>query len=201
MEKYLNISAKDSEELKKAFKNSVSIIKSLFDKNAFKRFYRGDENNPNGFWEQKQFNASLYDVLMFSFAKEDKNHIYQNLDSIREAFINLMVSDEEFIESIQIATSNISAVTTRFDKWRLILQQILGINKKEDRCFSFKLKNELFNKDQTCSICNQRIQNIDDAAVDHIEQYWLGGKTIPENARLTHKFCNFSRKRKEKYNN
>lgn len=26
---------------------------------------------------------------------------------------------------------------------------------------------------------------IDDAAVDHVDQYWLGGKTRPENARLT----------------
>ena len=36
-----------------------------------------------------------------------------------------------------------------------------------------------------------------DSAVDHIEQYWMGGKTIPENARLTHRFCNWSRPRKE----
>ncbi|MBU4455838.1 hypothetical protein KJ586_05000 [Patescibacteria group bacterium] len=28
---------------------------------------------------------------------------------------------------------------------------------------------------------------IDDVAVDHVDQYWLSGKTIPENARLTHR--------------
>jgi len=40
-----------------------------------------------------------------------------------------------------------------------------------------------------------RIRGIDDAAVDHIEQYWLGGKTIPENARLAHRYCNMARPR------
>jgi hypothetical protein len=31
---------------------------------------------------------------------------------------------------------------------------------------------------------------VDDTEVDHIEHYWRGGKTIPENARLTHRYCN-----------
>ena len=35
------------------------------------------------------------------------------------------------------------------------------------------------------------------AAVDHIEQYWRGGKTIPENARLTHRYCNMARPRND----
>ena len=34
-----------------------------------------------------------------------------------------------------------------------------------------------------------------DSAVDHIGQYWQGGKTIPENARLTHWYCNSTRTR------
>lgn len=44
-------------------------------------------------------------------------------------------------------------------------------------------------------ICGQKIHNIDDAAVDHIEQYWRGGQTIPDNARLTHRYCNVARSR------
>jgi uncharacterized protein with ParB-like and HNH nuclease domain len=32
---------------------------------------------------------------------------------------------------------------------------------------------------------------------DHIKQYWTGGQTIPENARLTHRYCNTARPRKE----
>jgi len=36
---------------------------------------------------------------------------------------------------------------------------------------------------------------IDDAAIDHIQQYGQGGQTIPENARLTHRYCNLARPR------
>ena len=79
MEKYQHISDTEVTELKNAFKNTITIIKSLLDRNSFKRFYKGDEKNPNGYWELKKFNASLYDILMYSFAKENKNKVYQNL--------------------------------------------------------------------------------------------------------------------------
>ena len=197
MEKYQFISVKEAIELKIAFKNTVTIIKSLLDNHAFKRFYKGNEKNINGYWELKKFNASLYDILMYSFAKEDKNKVYQNLDSIREALIYLMTNDQEFIDSIELSTSSIQAVTKRFDKWRLTLQDIIGISQKEPRCFSLELKQELYLKNSICAICGNKIQNLDDSAVDHIEQYWKGGKTIPENARLTHRYCNWARSKKD----
>lgn len=195
MDEYQNISDEKASELKEAFKNTIHIIKSLFGNHAFKRFYKGNQNNPNGNWESKKFNASLYDVLTNSFAKENKNVVFANLDSIREAFIDLMTTNQEFIDSIELSTSSVQAVTQRFDKWRLRLQEIIGIQHREPRCFTFSLKEELFNKDSTCAICGNKIQTIDDSAVDHIEQYWQGGKTIPENARLTHRYCNSARSR------
>jgi len=197
MENTKTISDEKIKEIRNAFKNSVTIIRSLLDKHAFKRFYRGNERQPDGYWEPKKFNASLFDILMYTFANSDKNTIYQNLDSIREGFINLMTTNQEFIDSIELSTSSVTAVTIRFDKWRLFLQEIIGLGRKEIRCFSNKLKEELYKTDSTCSICGNKIQNIDDSAVDHIEQYWTGGKTIPENARLTHRYCNWARPRKE----
>jgi hypothetical protein len=197
MEKYQNISTADEMNLRNAFKNTVQIIRSLLDTNAFKRFYRGDDKNKNGKWETQKFNVSLFDILMYSFAREDKNKVFQNLDRIREALIELMTKDQEFIDSIELSTSSKKAVTTRFDKWRFTLQTILGIGAKEPRCFTLQLKQELFNRNNTCAICGNKIHNIDDAAVDHIEQYWTGGKTIPDNARLTHRYCNNARPRIE----
>lgn len=190
-----NISDKELSELKTAFKNACQIIRSTFGENSFKRFYKGKDGQENGYWEPKKFNASLYDILMYSFSREDKNKVYQHLDSLKEALIFLMTEDQEFIDSIELSTSSVQAVTVRFDKWRQTLQSILGINQKEPRCFTFKLKEEMMALDPTCAICNQHILSSDDAALDHIKQYWLGGKTIPENARLTHRFCNWARPR------
>lgn len=192
-----DISDKDLTELKSAFKNSCQIIRSAFGKNSFKRFYKGKDGQPNGYWEPKKFNTSLYDILMYSFAKEDKNKVYQNLDSVKEALVALMTEDQEFVDAIELSTSSVQAVTLRFDKWRLTLQSIIGINQKEPRCFSFKLKEEMIAADPTCAICKQHIQSADDAAIDHIKQYWVGGKTIPTNARLTHRYCNWARPRND----
>jgi hypothetical protein len=195
-DEYRNISREDAQQLRGAFKNACQIIRSMFGKNAFKRFYRGTSSgNLCGYWEPKKFNASLYDILMYTFAREDKNVIFQNLDSIREALIHLMTEDEAFINSIELSTSAVQAVTSRFDTWRLSLQGIVGISKKEPRCFSRELKEALFESNSTCTICAQKIEEVDDAAVDHIKQYWTGGRTIPENARLTHRYCNWARSR------
>jgi len=196
VEKYRNISADDAQKLRSAFKNACQIIRSMFGRNAFKRFYRGvSGDNICGYWEPKKFNASLYDVVMYTMAREDKNVIFQNLDSVREALIHLMTEDEAFINSIELSTSAVQAVTTRFDTWRLALQGIVGVSRKEPRCFSRLVKESLFKCNSACAICGQKINEIDDASVDHIKQYWTGGRTIPENARLTHRYCNWARSR------
>ena len=197
-EKYRHISKDDAQQLRAAFKNACHLIRSMFGKNAFKRFYRGvSGDNICGYWEPKKFNASLYDILMYTLAREDKNVVFQNLDSIREALIHLMTEDEAFINSIELSTSAVQAVTSRFDTWRLTLQGIIGVSRREPRCFSRQLKEALFKTDSTCTICSQKIEEVDDAAVDHIKQYWTGGRTIPENARLTHRYCNWARSRSD----
>ena len=197
MEEYQHITKAESDELRSAFKNSVQIVKSLFGASAFKRFYAGSKSNPNGNWETKQFNASLYDVLMGVFWNKDKTRIYPALDSLREGFIDLMISHEEFVDAILIGTSEQGKVKKRFHLAEALVDDILQSYKKQPRCFSVELKEELFAKDQSCALCHQQIRSIDDAAIDHIQQYWTGGQTIPENARLTHRYCNMSRPRNE----
>ena len=194
---FQNASVEEQQKLRNAFKTAVSLIKSLLGKNAFRRFYRGNEEDPSGHWELQKFNASLYDVLMWSFATKDKNQVMANLDSIREALIVLMTENESFIEAIELGTSSVKMVTKRFDLFRDVLDKILASTKKQERCFSKELKLKLYQANSQCQICKQDIVDIDDAAVDHINQYWLGGQTIESNARLTHRFCNWSRSKND----
>lgn len=56
---------------------------------------------------------------------------------------------------------------------------------------------ELFNKSNICAICNNSIESIEDANVDHIIPWSKGGRTILENAQITHEFCNKSKGNKE----
>lgn len=195
MRKYQNIVDEEARLLRKAFKQSVSVTRSLLGNHAFHRFYRGDSSKKDGYWEPKRFNASLYDVLTWGFTRFDKNMLMSNLDSIREGWIALMTDDETFIESIEKSTSSLRNVKYRFETWQKVLEDIMGSSQEQPRCFSRSFKQQLYNLDPTCKICEQHITDIDDAAVDHIQQYWLGGKTIPDNARLVHRFCNWARSR------
>jgi hypothetical protein len=196
MRKHQKASDQEQAALRTAFKTAVTLVRSLLGENAFRRFYRGTEKAPGGRWEPKKFNASLYDILMWSLADRDKNQVMANLDAIREALIVLMTEDQAFIDAIELSTSSSKMVTARFDAWRKALDAVLARSAKQPRCFSRELKKALHTANSTCSLCNQFIADLDDAAVDHIEQYWLGGKTIPENARLAHRYCNWSRPRK-----
>lgn len=198
MRSYQNLSPRQQEELRSAFKNSVSLTRSLLGPNAFRRFYRGTDESPCGRWEAKKFNASLYDILMYCFADKDKNQVMRNLDAIREALIVLMTENEAFIDAIELSTSSTRMVTTRCDTWRNTLDPILSQVPRQPRSFSRELKAKLHQENPTCRLCGQHIADLDDGAVDHIEQYWLGGKTIPENARLTHRYCNWARPRIER---
>ena len=127
METYRFITEKDATELRSAFKNTISIIKSFLGQHAFKRFYCGNISQSNGYWEKKKFNASLYDILMDTFARVDKNKAMQHIDSIREAYVDLMTSDQQFIDSIELSTSSTQAIHMRFTKWRSTLDSIFSI--------------------------------------------------------------------------
>ena len=193
-----HISASEILELRAAFKKACQLVRAVFGEHAFKRFNRGSsKNDPRGGWEGSKFNAALYDILMVSFARADKSRVFQHLDTIREALIDLMIEDNEFILSIEKGTSGLHQVITRFDKWRDALQSITDVHSKEPRSFSRKVKEELFSRNPTCAICSQSLAEIDDSAVDHIKQYWKGGQTIPENARLIHRYCSWARAHSE----
>lgn len=191
MEENRNISDNKAKNLRAGFKTSVELVKAIFGANAFKRYYAGKgSNNNNGHWEKTQFNNSLFDIVMDSLARIDKNKAYQHLGDIRDGLIDLMTSDQEFINSIELSTSSSQAVKTRFVKWNAKLQEIIKDHTPEQRLFPWSVKEQLFKTSKTCAICNNRILDIDDAHVDHIMPFSRGGKTTFDNAQLTHKYCN-----------
>lgn len=199
MDSRTNISDNDVSELKDAFRNAVDSIYTVFGPKAFRRWIVKDrkDNREEVVQEPARFSAALFDILMVSLARRDKNMVMRNVDSIREALIVLSAHNKDFIQYTERATSNTAVVQGRFKIWEQALDNVLKDEEKQPRCFSLELKEELYESNPTCALCNNRISHIDDAAIDHIEQYWLGGKTIPENARLTHRYCNNNRSRKE----
>ena len=189
-----NISKEKIKELRRVFKETISMVKSVFGDKAFRRFIPGDEKDPNGRWEIRKINVGLFEIIMFGFSRYNKNQIIPLSDVIREELLHMMTSDKEFIDSISgSGTTSTAKVTTRFKKWLDALEKIVGMPKTEPRTFSWELKKQLYEQNPVCAICGNKIMVIDDAAIDHIEHYWRGGKTIPSNARLVHRYCNLKR--------
>ncbi len=193
MEQYRNLKDAEDKELRKAFKKSVRLSKTVFGNQAFRRFEIGSTKDPNGYWEIHRINKGLFDVVMFGFSLYEENQVIPNSDSIREELLWLMSHDIDFREAVTIGTNDRSRIFTRFDKWLSVLKEIMGVPLTEPRTFSLRYKTQLWESTPTCAICGQRIHIIDDAEIDHVVQYWRGGKTIPSNARLSHRYCNRSR--------
>jgi len=192
MEKYRKIQEEEANKLKATFKKSVEITKTVFGDYAFKRFVAGTERDPNGFWEGR-VNRALYDIVMFGFTLYDKRQIISYSDAIREELLWLMTHDNDFIKSITVSTDKREHVNIHFKKWIDSLHEIVGFPRTEPRAYSLNYKKQLYDNNPTCQICGNKIQLLDDAEVDHIDFYWRGGKTIPSNARLVHRYCNRAR--------
>ena len=130
------------------------------------------------------------------FKLYEKSQIMPNADKIREELLYLMTEDMDFINAIAGAgTESKDNMTIKFERWIGGLGIIMKNTQVEPRSFSFEIKKDLYDKNPICAIpeCGQQIMTIHDAEVDHIEHYWRGGKTIPENARLVHRYCNRKR--------
>ncbi len=195
MENHKTITEDKLNKIRQSFKDAISLSKTVFGENAFRRFIAGNEENPNGKWETR-INMGLFEVVTHGFSIYKKNQIIPYSDSIREELIHLMTSNTKFINSISgTGTTNVDKVKQRFQIWEEALQEVVGTPKTEPRLFSQELKQKLFNQNPTCKICCNAILLLEDAVVDHIDQYWRGGKTIEENARLTHIYCNLNRSR------
>ncbi|MFZ5721691.1 MAG: HNH endonuclease signature motif containing protein [Pseudomonadota bacterium] len=135
-------------------------------------------------------NVALWDAALYSFSLFEKRQIVAAADAIREEFLDLLTHDDTFLDYIGRTTDKTDRVRYRADTWLARLRKVIETPAHEPRLFSRALKVRLFNAEPSFALCGQYIQDINDAEVDHVTHYWRGGATIPENARLTHRYCN-----------
>lgn len=188
MNEYRNVSDERAEKFELAFRQAAALSWSVFGEQAFRKFSIGSDRSPAGTWE-RQLNRPLFDVVMWGFTRYDKNQIMANADAIRDALVDLMTSSPSFIEAITVAVGDKTKTQFRFEIWNETLKELISVP-ASSRVFDGSLRRRLFDLQPECAICNQAIHTIDDAHVDHVYPYALGGETTSENAQLTHRFCN-----------
>ncbi len=188
LKRFRNMEDEQIAEYRKVFKDTLDMVNYVFKKNAFRRMVK-DEKSNNYKWVSTRINMALYDIQMYGFTKYKKEQIMPHLDEIRDAMYDLMTSNQEFIDSIEMRTSSTDMVTRRFRIWLDTLDSIID-SEPNPRIFPRVIKEQLYAEDSTCKLCGQKILDIDDAQVDHIIPYSKGGQTTIENAQLTHRYCN-----------
>ena len=182
--------------MKAMFESAIECawaVFGVFGPNAFRRWSSGDDRSPEGQRESK-LNIALWDTVLYTFAFFEKRQIVPVADAIREEFLDLMSTDDTFVDYIGHTADKPDRVRYRADTWRQRREAAaVVVPAGEARAFSRKLKEDLHTADPTCAICGQHIHAPEDAEVDHIKHYWRGAATISKNARLTHRHCNRAR--------
>ena len=195
LQTYRNPTDEKISELRDNFKKAMRACKTVFGDAAFRLRRKGERG---GEWTPR-VNASIFQVIAVCFCEHDIGKITRSADRIKEAFLDLIATDERWIGAIKTSTGDFANIEYSFETWRKRLVEALEGAESNDstRVFSFQLKKEMFEINSTCAICSQKIAMINDAQLDHDIQYWRGGRTVPENARLVHRICNLKRQRIE----
>jgi hypothetical protein len=187
-----NISEAEMNEKRELFKKCVEICQTVFGNVAYKRVFPGNDEMPSGYID-KSLNQGIFDMHMCGFMEYGKRDVIPRAQAIKEAFLELVTSNNKFIETIEIGTYGTPQVKLRMEMWVGKLREVMGMPKDDRRLFTFEEKKRLFDQDSTCALCKNKIAYIEDAHVDHVERYSEGGKTSLSNARLTHRYCNLNR--------
>lgn len=183
-------------EYRDAFVHAMKACVTVFGDSGFR--LRNETVRPGsksgGEWATR-LNMAIFPVITTGFVRYDLGRITRAADAIYEEYLDMINTDTQWVDRVRRASFEAARLEYTFRKWYARLEQVLVPFESNDnqRTFSRRLKREMYETNATCSLCNQRIAIIDDAVLDHDLQYWRGGKTVPENARLVHRLCNLKK--------
>lgn len=144
MKRFLNsvmkerrITDQQAEKLRDLFRKTISMVYSVFGDKAFKRYDPGHVDRVNGSWSgDNRINMALFDTIMVSFARYEQRDIIPYADSVREALVDLMATNRDFVDAITLGTSERHRLLTRLDIWNNRLREVLNNPQAEARLFT-----------------------------------------------------------------
>lgn len=114
-----NIDANKGKDWENLFTNTVEKTILIFGKDAFKRI------NVDGTVE-RSINRAIMDAIMLSFISYSKAILESHSQTIRDAFISLIINDSDYKKSILIGTSDKKVINYRIDTWCSVLDRIIS---------------------------------------------------------------------------
>lgn len=173
------------------FQNTMRNVYSVFGKQCGRLYSTGTEDNPtvDGNWDSK-FSISALDIQASSLIAQAAAKVDASADQIREAYAFYLLANPHVRLAISRQPAGKDATFTRWYGFRAIVQEILSNTQLEPRFFSYEFRVSLWNTSTVCKLCHNPIHTFEDCTVDHKKPYSKGGKTIPSNGQLAHRFCN-----------
>lgn len=175
--------------------NQSSIIKSKFRKVI---------NNINEIFSKQDLESSAYSkrthfISLFLAAGLliPNYYILTDTGKLKKDLLDFIENQpDEYRESVLGAIRQKAAREKRVSFFQeVILKYAKELD--ENRLFEESLRQKFWRKyEHTCQICGKEIRNYKDATLDHIEPWAKGGKTEGNNAQLSHKKCNQTKKDK-----
>ncbi len=141
----------------------------------------------------KKFSPTFYDSIMIAFSKFDRNKIISHADAIREKINKAKLNDDKYHIACYAATGSRDRVITRIHFICDILFSVLGNEglNKEARAFDPAWKEPLAKRQHwICPLCGNKILDLEECEIDHIDPYSCGGETNIQNAQVVHTICN-----------
>ena len=195
LDTYRNPNEQKLREYRDVFKHCMKASLTVFGSDGFRlKKERTGTLRSLGEWSTRS-NVAIFQCVATSFAGHRLGEITRNRDRIYEEYLDLISEDKIWVDYVRRATGEASRLDYVFETWQQRLRDVLradGVG-GGGRLFSRQLKKELYDQSRVCAICGNEIKLLDDAVVDHVEHYWRGGRTLPENARLAHRYCNAER--------
>lgn len=196
LDTYRNAKPEKIEEYRKAFVHAMKACVTVFGESGFR--LKNETVRPGsksgGEWATR-LNMAIFPVITTSFVRYDHGQLTRAADAIYEEYLDMIGADAQWVDRVRRASFEAARLEYTFSTWYSRLEKVLEPYDANDgqRAFSRQLKKEMFDTNATCSLCNQRIALIDDAVLDHDLQYWRGGRTVADNARLAHRLCNLKK--------
>lgn len=176
------------EEQAQLFRKTMQNVHTVFGPNSG-RLYGIQSGSHNGRWDKK-FSIAALEIQASALLGQDALKVQRVADQIQEHFLFLLLTNKAVQDAISQATGSTSATRLRWSAFKSVVQPILENVTIEPRFFSFEYRKRLYDAHPVCAICKNRIHTFEDSTVDHIIPYSRGGKTVEENAQLSHRSCN-----------
>lgn len=175
--------------------NHSSVIKSKFRKviNNINEIFSKQDLESSAYSKRTHFISLFLAVGLFI----PKYYILTDTGRLKKDLLDFIENQpDEYRESVLGAIRQKAAREKRVNFFqKVILKYAKELD--ENRLFEESLRQNFWKKyEHTCQICRKEIRNYKDATLDHIEPWAKGGRTEENNAQLSHKKCNQTKKDK-----